>query len=494
MIKETEELRKYILQEVDTIANAVRTTLGPCGANAIISNEYGTRITKDGVSVARAIKEAHKSPVIDIIQEVAEKTGTEAGDGTTSSTVFAQALIHYIYNNLEEDTNLLEVKRYLDRYKKQAIEVLKQLSEECKDLLSIAKISCNGDEEISKLVVEIVEKTGLEGVVSLKESDTSNTIIQYTEGLKWESGFLSQAFITNAEKLECEFDNVRVEIYDDKLTSLKPLLRSMEICKANGYPLLIAVKDIEYDVLNTIIYNQLQGNIKCCVIKIPGHGTYRQDYIDDLKAVIGNVELIDKVIVGKRSTLFVNTKGNEETKATRIAALKTRLTLPEENIKDLQSRITNINNGYATVYVGGDSVIEIKEKIDRFEDAICAVKSAMEEGVVIGGGNTLRTIGNNLKMIGSSAESELAFKAVKAACHSILEQIHANYEGIINYKYGTLHIAPKNFCYINEVLAMVDDPIAHGLIDPTKVVRLVIENGVSVAGTLITTNCLIIKE
>ncbi len=494
MIKETEELRDYILHEVDTIANAVRTTLGPCGSNAIISNEYGTRITKDGVSVARAIKEAHKSPIIDIIQEVAEKTGAEAGDGTTSSTVFAQALIHYIYNNIKEDTNLLEVKRHLDKYKRQAIEILRQLSKECTDLFSIAKISCNGDEEISKLVVEIVNKTGLEGVVSLKESDTSETIVQYTEGLKWESGFLSQAFITNAEKLECEFTNARVEIYNDKLTSLKPLLKTMEICKSNGIPLVIAVKDIEYDVLNTIIYNQIQGNIKCCVIKIPGHGTYRQDYIDDLKAVIGHSELIDKVIIGKKQTLFINNKDNLESKASRIEALKTRLKLPEENLKDLQNRITNINNGYATVYVGGDSVIEIKEKIDRFEDAICAVKSAMEEGVVIGGGNTLRTISESLEFTGTNYEDNiLAFEAIKAACLAILEQIFANYEGIINYEYGTLHMAPKYFCYVDEIMDMADDPISLGLVDPTKVIRLVIENGVSVAGTLITTNCLIIK-
>nr|DAW84374.1 MAG TPA: GroEL [Caudoviricetes sp.] len=490
MIKESKELKEYILNEVDTIADAVRSTLGPCGANVIISNEYGTKITKDGVSVARAIKEAHESPIINIIQEVAEKTGEEAGDGTTSSTVFAQALIHYIYNNIGNEHNLLEIKKHLDSYKKQAVEILRGYTEECAEgsdnLLSVAKISCNGDDEISKLAVEIVNKTGLEGVVSLKESDTSNTYIQYTEGLKWESGFLSQAFITSPIKLECELSNVRVEIYDDKLTSLKPLVKTMEICKQEGIPLLIAVKDIEYDVLNTIIYNQIQGNLKCCVIKIPGHGTYRKDYIDDLKSVIGKVELIDKVIVKKNSTLFINTRGNEESKAERIASLRTRLTLPEENIKDLQSRITNINNGFATVYVGGDSIIEIKEKIDRFEDAICAVKSAIEEGIVVGGGNTLLAIANKLKSEGNSEESQIAYRAIKSACCSIMEQILANREGIENYSYGSisLGIDLKNGLQVKK----------EGIVDPAKVIRLVIENGVSVAGTLITTKCLIIKE
>lgn len=484
MIKDN-DLDKYVREKVDLLANTVRTTLGPCGSNVIINDGFNTKITKDGVSVARAIKKEQNSPIIDIIQQVAEKTGNEAGDGTTSSTIFAQALIHSIYDNIEPSTNLLDVKKELDNYKVLALKELKNLSQEGGDLYNIAKISSNGDEEISKLVTEIIERTGLGGMVTLKESENSNTYVNYTEGLKWNGGYLSPSFITNSTKLECELSNVRVEIYEQKLTSLKPIAKVMDICVQNNIPMLLVVKDIEYDVLNTLIYNQVSGKIKLCVVKIPGHGEYRQDYIDDLKSVIGTNEIIDKVVVTKYNTLFINKAGNTETKANRIASLKHRMTLPDQNLKDLQERITNINNGYVTVYVGGDSSIEIKEKIDRFEDAVCAVKSAMEEGVVPGGGNTLRLISKRLPK-----SSTIAYKAIYQACNSIVEQLYANYLGIEKYKYGSLDLPPYNIGYKDGTIVELDDSI----IDPTKVIRLIIENGVSIAGTLITTKCLIVNE
>lgn len=483
MIK-VNDLNEYVKNEVDTLANAVRSTLGPCGSNVIINDGFNTKITKDGVSVARAIKKERNSPIIDIIQQVAEKTGNEAGDGTTSSTIFAQALIHSIYKNIEPSTNLLDVKKELDELKELALELLKNKSRDVEDLYNIAKVSSNNDEEISKLAVEIADKTGIEGMVDLKESDSSSTYVKYTEGLKWNGGYLSPSFVTNSIKMECVLSNVRVEIYEQKLTSLKPLVKIMDTCVTHDIPLLLAVKDIEYDVLNTLIYNQVSGKIKVCVVKIPGHGEYRQDYINDLKAVIGNNELIDKVVVTKHNTLFINNQGNEQTKADRIAHLRHRMTLPDQNLQDLQARITNINNGYATVYVGGDSSIEIKEKIDRFEDAICAVKSAMEEGVVVGGGNTLWEISKELP------NNSIACKAMIQACSAIREQLHANYLGIDNYEYGTLNLPDYFIGYKNgEVCNLTSD-----IIDPTKVIRLIIENGVSIAGTLITTKCLIINE
>ena len=305
MIK-VNDLNEYVKNEVDTLANAVRSTLGPCGSNVIINDGFNTKITKDGVSVARAIKKERNSPIIDIIQQVAEKTGNEAGDGTTSSTIFAQALIHSIYKNIEPSTNLLDVKKELDELKELALELLKNKSRDVEDLYNIAKVSSNNDEEISKLAVEIADKTGIEGMVDLKESDSSSTYVKYTEGLKWNGGYLSPSFVTNSIKMECVLSNVRVEIYEQKLTSLKPLVKIMDTCVTHDIPLLLAVKDIEYDVLNTLIYNQVSGKIKVCVVKIPGHGEYRQDYINDLKAVIGNNELIDKVVVTKHNTLFIN--------------------------------------------------------------------------------------------------------------------------------------------------------------------------------------------
>lgn len=486
---ELNDVQKQLLKEVDLIANAVKVTLGPGGANAILHYGSTTKITKDGVSVARAIKEINPSPVINIIQSVAEKTGTEAGDGTTSSTVFTQTLIHHIYDHIKSTDNVLLVKRYLDKFKEELVAILKEYSTEVSDIRSVAMISSNGDEAIADLVTEVVNRTGIDGIVSLKESDTANTYVQYTEGLKWDSGLMSQAFITNEAKLECELNNVRVEIYDEKLTSLKPVINILNTCKAHDIPLLLAVRDIEYDVLNTLIYNQINGLIKCCVIKIPGHGNYRNDYIDDLKAVIGNAEVIDKVIVSKQKTLFINHKDNEDTKELRIEQLKHRMTLPEENVPDLQKRIVNISNGFATVYVGGDSSIEIKEKIDRFEDAVCAAKSALEEGIVAGGGNTLKYLAKRIlskHTTTSSSEELLALNAISNACLSIQKQIIQNCaEDYIGTDY--------NIIYKNGKLVTAD-PIKEGVIDPTKVIRLIIENGTSVAGTLITTKCLIIKE
>ena len=495
MIIVNEELKEKIINDVNVLADPVRTTLGPCGANVILNTKFETKITKDGVSVARAIKREQNSPIINIMQQVSENTGTEAGDGTTSSTVFSQALIHSIYSQIQPNTNLLDVKRYLDEYKKQAVSILKTLAINSDDLRSIANISSNNDSEISDLVVDVVNRTGKNGMVTLKDSETPTTSVSYTEGLKWNTGYMSPNFITDQVRMECELNNVRVEIYDEKLTSLKPIIKVMDACAANDIPMLLAVKDIEYDVLNTIIYNSISGKLKICVVKIPGHSSYRQDNIDDLKAVIGMREIIDKVLVTKNATLFINLSGNEETKKLRIANLEHRLTLNDENISDLQHRITNINNGYATVYVGGDSQIEIKEKIDRFEDALCAVKSAMEEGVVIGGGNTLKIIGDRLYAPSSNShEQVIAYNAFKQACRSVVEQLMANNQGILNYEYGTLDIPDGTIAYKDGKLEIIDNPIEQGLIDPAKVIRLVIENGSSVAGTLITTKCLILNE
>lgn len=496
MIKNNNDLKTYILQEIDTLANTVRSTLGPCGSNVILYSNNKATITKDGVSVARAIKDSNHSPIIDIIYEIANKTGNEAGDGTTSSTIFAQALVHSIYNRPKNTANLLDIKRYLDKYKDEAINLLQSYSKKVDNLYNIAKISCNGDEEISKLSVEIVEKTGLEGMISIKESENGINYIQYTEGLKWDSGYMSPNFITDVKTMKCEYDNVRIEIYNDKLTKLipnSPLVKTMDICASKGIPLVLVVKDIEYDILNTLVYNNISGKLKVCVVKIPGHGTYKQDNIDDLKAIIGNDEIIDKVIITKHNTLFINKEGNETTKQTRIEQLKHRLTLPDENLEDLRKRIPNLNNGYATIYIGGNSYIEIKEKMDRCEDAICAIKSALEEGMVIGGGYTLKQIGDNLSTP-TLYEEEIAYEAMKTACYSIMEQIIANYNSEVDYVYGSKQLTNNIMYYEEGRMKIIDNPYEVGLVDPTKVIRLIIENGVSIAGTLITTKCLIENE
>ena len=483
---ELENLKTLVLKNTDLLVNPVRTTLGPCGANIIINNGFTTRITKDGISVVRAIKQEAKNPIVDILQEASARTGTDAGDGTTSSLVFSQALIHTIYKLADRDTNFLEVKKALDSYKKELVEELKTLSKPATDLLNVARVSSNNDEELSTIAVETVTKTGLGGVISLKESDTSETFVSYTEGLKWDSGYLSPGFVTNQSKMECELTNVRVEICEEKLTNLKSIINTLDICSNKSIPVLLAVRDIEYDVLNTLLYNQMNGKLKVCVVKIPGHSSYRKDNIEDLRAVIGKSELIDKVIVTKHNTYFINKTNNEESIKLRLEVLNHRLTFPDENIEDLNNRIANINQGFATIYVGGDSEIEIKEKIDRLEDAVCAVKSALEEGVVVGGGNTLKLLASKL-----TPKDKIAYKAIVQACKAVSEQLIANSQGISDYEYGTIELPKEDIVFTNGVLEYTQNPFEKGLIDPTKVIRLIIENGVSVAGTLITTKGII---
>ena len=341
MILYEQEARDYLKKGVDILANAVKVTLGPCGSNVIVYKNGIPHVTKDGVTVAKSINDEEYKVGIELVRKVSEKTGNDAGDGTTTSTLLTQSIVELVYEKLKANPNLkpIYIKKGIDLVVKKIVDELEQMSIPVEDRIKqVAYISSNGDEEITSVVTEVMNKVKGTGMISLKSSD-SNTYVTYSEGLKWETPYMNPNFVTNAVKMEVEYENCKVIIFDKKLEKLTQILPVLEKCKRANVPVLICVKDIEQDCLNTLVMNNLNGILKCCVVKIPGHENYRMENILDLQSIIGNSELVDKVIVTRESTFFINNKGNEETKAARIASLKHNLTLTDPNIEDINKII-----------------------------------------------------------------------------------------------------------------------------------------------------------
>lgn len=496
MIIYGDEARKLLKEGVDTLANAVKVTLGPCGSNVVINKKGIPVITKDGVTVAKSIVVEEGDGLetgINLIKSVSERTGNEAGDGTTSSTVLTQEIVSRVFNEMKKDSSLqpIYVKRGIDKACKYIVEEVKKVSLPVENkLLDVAKISANGDMEIASVVTEVIEKVGKNGMISIKPSE-SDTYVKYVEGLKWDAGYMSPNFVTDQVKMEVEFTNAHIIIVNEKLDRVKTIIKELDMCSKNSIPVLIACKDIDQDTLNTLILNHLNKTIKCCVIRIPGFKEYRDENILDLEAVIGNTELVDKVVVTKTSTFIVNTRGNAESKKARIASLKHTLTLPDVNISDIQNRIANISNSYATIFVGGNSEVEIQEKSDRYDDAICAVKSALEEGIVPGGGNCLYKIGsivNATELTRLNTSEFVGFSCMLQSLKAPMRQILSN-GGIEDFE---LDNSSSYMIYNEGEFLSVPSVLEYGIIDPTKVVRLTVENAASIAGAIITTKCVII--
>lgn len=498
MIIYDNEARKLLKEGVDTLANAVKVTLGPCGSNVVINKKGIPIITKDGVTVAKSIIAEEGSGLetgINLIKSVSERTGNEAGDGTTSSTVLTQEIVGRVFEIMNSDKSLqpIHVKRGIDKACVQIVKEIKEMSVPVEGtILDVARISANGDEEIASIVTEVVERVGKNGMITVKPSE-SDTYVKYVEGLKWETGYMSPNFVTDTIKMEVEFNNAHIIIVPDKLDRIKDIIKELETCSKNSIPVLIACKDIDQDVLNTLVLNHLNKAIKCCVVRIPGFKEYREENILDLEAMIGTTELVDKIVVTKTSTFIVNNRGNVDSKKTRIAALKHVLSLQDVNISDIQNRIANISNSYATIFVGGNSEVEIQEKSDRYDDALCAVKSALEEGIVPGGGNCLYKILEKMRSTRIDLDNPSEIEGAICMYESLqapLRQILYN-GGIENF------IIPEEEkdCYTifdNGKFITVLDTMDYGVIDPTKVVRLTVENAASIAGAIVTTKCVII--
>lgn len=488
MILYEQEARDYLKKGVDILANAVKVTLGPCGSNVIVYKNGIPHVTKDGVTVAKSINDEEYKVGIELVRKVSEKTGNDAGDGTTTSTLLTQSIVELVYEKLKANPNLkpIYIKKGIDLVVKKIVDELEQMSIPVEDRIKqVAYISSNGDEEITSVVTEVMNKVKGTGMISLKSSD-SNTYVTYSEGLKWETPYMNPNFVTNAVKMEVEYENCKVIIFDKKLEKLTQILPVLEKCKRANVPVLICVKDIEQDCLNTLVMNNLNGILKCCVVKIPGHENYRIENILDLQSIIGNSELVDKVIVTRESTFFINNKGNEETKAARIASLKHNLTLTDPNIEDINNRIANISNSFATIYVSGNSEVEIQEKIDRYDDAICAVKSALDEGIVPGGGNALYDIYRNIQL------DEYKDSSIEAGIDCMIESLVAPIKQILYNGNAELPDKCNHIIYKDGEFYSVKSAIDNDVLDPTKVVRLTVENAASIAGAIITTKCIVI--
>lgn len=488
MILYNKEARDFLKKGVDILADAVKVTLGPCGSNVVMYKNGIPHITKDGVTVAKSIEDDNYKPGIELIRQVSENTGKEAGDATTSSTVLAQTIVDLVFNQINDSniTGLVSIKRGIDFATKVIVAKLKENSVPVGDKIrDVAYISSNGDEEITSVVTEVMNKVSKNGMISVKPGG-SKTYVTYSEGLKWETSYINPNFVTDPVKMEVEYNNCAVLIYDDKLSKVDQILSKLEYCKKNNIPVIIAVKEIEQEALNTLILNKLNGILECCVVKIPGFDHYKEDNILDLKTILKDGTYADKVTITKEA-MFIVSDGRQDEKEARIASLKHRLTLTDPDVEDLNTRIANISNSFATIYVSGNSEVEIAEKIDRYDDAICAVRAALDEGIVPGGGNALYDIYRTIDI------QDTTNRAFDLGVDCMIEALTAPIKQILSNGEAELPDKSKHIIYKDGEFYSVQSAIDNGVVDPTKAVRLTVENAASIAGAIITTRCVIYK-
>lgn len=504
------EGRDLLKQGVDTLANAVKVTLGPKGRNVVIEKEYGgPLITKDGVSIAREIELEDRFQNIgaQIVKEVAEKTCNDSGDGTTTSIVLAQAIINEGLKMVTSGMNPLDIKKGIDEAVATVVDFIKENTEHIGDNLErikqVASISANNDEEIGKLITSAIKQVGNDGIITLEESKTRDTYVQVVEGTRFDRGYVSPYFVTNTDMKECVLENPYIIIFKDKLNNLRDIVHVLEPTVQTGKPILIIAKDYDNEVINTLVVNKFRTQLKICAVKAPAFGDL--DYMRDLAILTGGRVIdkdsqkgdllnilgsCDKVIVAKDSTTIVNGNGKEI--AERIDELESEYYHnPSDLLKD---RIDKLRGGAAILYVGAVSEIEMKEKKDRVEDALCATKAALEEGIVPGGGTVLV---HSLKMLdlleGENAAVQAGINIIKEAVKKPLYQISSNAgkDGSVIVQ-KVLESGPHHG--YNAKTETFENLKKSGIIDPTKVVRTALENAASVAGMFLTTECIIINK
>ncbi len=517
------ESRDGLKRGVDALANAVKVTLGPKGRNVVIQKSFGSpTISKDGVSVAREIEleDALENMGAQMVKEVASKTADLAGDGTTTATVLAQAIVAAGLKNVAAGANPMDLKRGIDKAVLTVMDVLKEQSQEVGDsydkIEQVAAISANNDESIGKLIAEAMQKVGKEGVITVEEAKGTDTTVEVVEGMQFDRGYLSPYFVTNSGKMEAELENPYILIFSKKISNMKELLSILELVSQSGRPLLIIAEDVESEALATLVVNKIRGAIKTAAVKAPGFGDRRKEMLRDI-AVLTNGEAIieedgyklesttleklgtaEKVTIDKDNTMIVNGAGSKEKIQARIKEIDAQIEASTSNydIEKLQERKAKLSGGVAVLYVGAASEMEMKEKKDRVDDALNATRAAIEEGIVAGGGVALvRAIKAIEGAAGDNDDEATGMAIVRRAIEEPLRQIVANAGGegsVVVAKVadneGDFGYNAKNDTYVNMREA--------GIIDPTKVVRIALENAASVAGMLLTTEATIteIKE
>ncbi len=517
------ESRDGLKRGVDALANAVKVTLGPKGRNVVIQKSYGSpTITKDGVSVAKEIEleDALENMGAQMVKEVASKTADLAGDGTTTATVLAQAIVTTGLKNVAAGANPMDLKRGIDKAVTHIIENLKSQSQAVGDsfekIEQVAAISANNDESIGKLIAEAMEKVGKEGVITVEEAKGTDTTVEVVEGMQFDRGYLSPYFVTNSDKMEAELDNPFILIYDKKISSMKDLLPVLEQTSQSGRPLLIIAEDIDGEALATLVVNKIRGALKVAAVKAPGFGDRRKAMLEDIAILTGGTVVseergyklenttldmlgtAEKITIDKDNTTLVNGSGVEDDIKARVNQIKTQIesTTSDYDREKLQERLAKLAGGVAVLYVGAASEVEMKEKKDRVDDALHATRAAVEEGIVAGGGVALvRAIASLNDFNGENDDENTGAAIVRRAIEEPLRQIVANAggegsvivakvaEGSDDFGYNA-----KNDTFVNMFEA--------GIIDPTKVTRIALENAASVAGMLLTTEATIteIKE
>lgn len=513
-IKAREELKKG----VDALADAVKVTLGPKGRNVIIEKKFGApHITKDGVSVAREIEleDAFQNMGAQLVKEVASKTGDDAGDGTTTATVLAQAIINVGLKNVAAGANPMDIKRGIDRAVAVVVEGIKAQSEEVGDdfkkIEDVARISANNDEAIGHLIAEAMKKVKKEGVITVDEAKGTETTVDIVEGMQFDRGYISPYFVTNTEKMECEMESPYILIYDKKISNIKDILPVLEATAQSGRGLLIVSEDVDQEALATLVVNRLRGSLKVCAVKAPGFGDRRKEMLEDIAVLTGGVVIseekgmqltsatidqlgrAEKINVNKENTTIVNGAGNKDSIAARIAQIKAQIeqTTSDYDREKLQERLAKLAGGVAVLHIGAPSEVEMKEKKDRVDDALSATRAAIAEGIVPGGGVAyIRCVKNLENLKGANDDETTGINIVLRAIEEPLRQIVANAgeEGAVIVQ--KVKDGEGDYGY-NARTGAFEHLLAAGVIDPAKVTRVALENAASIAGMFLTTSCVI---
>jgi chaperonin GroEL len=515
------EARNGLKAGVDKLANAVKVTLGPKGRNVVIEKKFGApAVTKDGVSVAREIelKDPLENMGAQMVKEVASKTADIAGDGTTTATVLAQALIAEGLRNVAAGANPMDLKRGMDKATSAIILELQKISREVGSDISkieqVATISANNDEAVGGLIAKAMKVVGNEGVITVEEAKGTDTEVKTVEGMQFDRGYLSPYFVTNSEKMEAELENPFILIYDKKISTMKDLLPSLEQTAQSGRPLLIIAEDLDGEALATLVVNKIRGSLKVAAVKAPGFGDRRKAMLQDIAILTGgqviseetglkleNVTLADlgsaeKITIDKDNTTVVNGSGEKDAIASRIGQIKAQVetTTSDYDKEKLQERLAKLAGGVAVLYVGAATEVEMKEKKDRVDDALHATRAAVEEGIVPGGGTAyIRAAETVATMEGLNADETTGMKIVLRAIEEPLRQIVSNAGGEGAVVVNSVREGEGDFGY-NARTEVFENLFEAGVIDPTKVTRVALENAVSISGMVLITECVVSDE
>ena len=515
------DARDLMRQGVDELANAVKVTLGPKGRNVIIEKKFGApQITKDGVTVAKEIElaDSFKNTGAQLVKSVASKTGEDAGDGTTTATVLAQSIVNVGLKNVTAGANPMDLKRGIDKAVAAVVENIKKQSKAVGDnfdkIEQVATISANNDAEIGKHIAEAMQKVSKDGVITIEEAKGRDTYIDVVEGMQFDRGYLSSYFVTDTEKMNCVMENPLILIHDKKISNLKDLLPILEPAVQSGRPLLIIAEDVDSEALTTLVVNRLRSGLKICAVKAPGFGDRRKEMLEDIAVLTGGFVIseergvkleqatmdmlgtAEKITITKDNTTIVNGKGEKAKIADRVAQIKAQIktTTSDYDKEKLQERLAKLSGGVAVIKVGAPSETEMKEKKDRVDDALCATRAAIEEGIVAGGGVAyIRAISALDKIKGENADEQTGIQIIRRAIEEPLRQIvfNAGKEGSVVVQ--KVSEGKGDFGY-NARYDRYEDLMKAGVVDPAKVTRVALENAASIAGMFLTTECVIVEK